>query len=358
MSIYIILAIFSAILILFDDFTQNNKKVKISKVLFSIIILLLFIVSALRQPSVGQDTKVYIHYFNIIKSNSLIYSINKLSSLENGYIIINKILSFFTLNEQGITILNSLLLILTLSFFTKKESKNILMTIFLFITLGFYQTSFNIVRACYATFMGYIAINKIEKNKAKGLLLFVLAFLLHQSTIVLLLIPLLNKIKLKKKNIKYYLALIILLFISMDYILPLISMILPNQYDGYLHTTENGILDKVLLLVVHVGLYIFSLISIKNKDDYVKENKKYIIFMLLEILFYLFSIKYVIFTRVAYIFSMYTIVSIPNIIEKIENNNVKQITKFIVIILCLIQFILRLQINNIGSTIPYRTIFF
>lgn len=356
MSIYILLAIFSIIMIIFNDFSISKKNINISSILSGTILLIMFIISASRMPSVGADTIIYIQYFDLIKELTLQEAFLQLPSLESGYILLNKILAFFTTNSQIITIFNSLLLILTLTIFSKKTSKNILLTLFLFIILGFYQSSFNIVRSCYAVFLAYIALTTYEKSKTKSIILYIIAFLFHKSIIVLLLVPLLNILPINKKNIKYYLLIIALLYLSLDYLLPYINYLIPSQYSYYAQKETEGIIEKALLLIVHISLFIFTSSFIKNKASFIEKNKIFYIFIILETLFYCFSIKYAMFTRVAYIFSMYTIISIPNIIENIENTKTRNKIKYIVIFACLIQFIIRLFINNIGGTIPYHSL--
>ena len=60
-------------------------------------------------------------------------------------------------------------------------------------------------------------------------------------------------------------------------------------------------------------------------------------------------------TRMAALFGPYLIVFIPCLIDKgIESENVRFNVIFFVVILTGVQYIIRLQINNIGSTLPYR----
>ena len=358
MFIYLILALITIVLILFDSYSKSIKNISISKILSIFLICILFLVSAFRTSSVGADTKIYLDYYEIIRNNTLFYSLNNLTFLESGYIIFNKLVSIFTTNFNSITFFNSLLVLFSLYKLIKNQSKDALLSIFLFITFGFYQSTFNIARSCFAVFVGYEAIDKFDNNKKiKGILLFILAFLFHKSSIILLLIPILSKFKFKKKYIKYYVLLIIILFYGLEFLMPILNTLIQNDYSYYLARKNEGVVEKIFLLIVHLGLFIPCSFLIKDKNNYVKNNKRYYIFILLETLFYLFSIKYTLFLRVAYIFAMYNIVSIPNIITDLPKQK-KSTVKALVIILCFIQFILRLNINNIGNTIPYKSILF
>lgn len=355
MLIYILLALLAFSFIVIDDKfrKQNNKRV--SGTLYLVLSILLCSIAALRTTNVGADTSMYTDYFEMIRDNDLSVSMSYMSFLEPGYIILNKVASFISENPQIITIINSLLLFSLLHLCLKKNSHDRLLSVFLFITLGFFQTSLNITRSCCAAFLGYLSIDSFKKNKLRSIATFIVAILIHRSVLILCLVPLLEGIKLKKSHLKYYIGAILLAFYALESIIPLLSQIIPDTYGWYLERGTEGIAEKALPLIVHLFIFVVPFLFIENKNRAISENNRAIIFLLLETLFYLFSIRYAMFTRVAYLFSMYIIFSVPSIISSIREEK-KMRVKYLVVSICLLQYLIRLPINNIGKTIPYENV--
>ena len=57
--------------------------------------------------------------------------------------------------------------------------------------------------------------------------------------------------------------------------------------------------------------------------------------------------------RVAALFGTYMIIFIPDLLDKIKNEDRRIWISFLVAAGCGLQYILRLMINNIGGTLPY-----
>lgn len=353
MLIYIILSLFLLITLEFSNYSKSQRKINIDKFLYLFALLVLFLVSAFRDNQVGADTIIYENYFEFICKNNIMTSFKELPFLEPGYVFINKFVSLFFLNNHAITFINSLLVIIFLNILVNKSSKNIILSIFLFVTLAFYQSSFNIVRSCYAAYIGMYAIEIFRTHKVKSILLFILGVFIHKSILILLIVPLFEVIKLNKKNIKLFIVLIIILYAGLESFLPLISKYIPSSYNYYLLKSSEGVFEKIIILTLHISIVLFITHFIKNKKSLLDDNKRIIIYLILEALFYMFSIKYSMFNRVGFLFSMYIIISIPNLLVLIEDNKKRLAISNIVIFICLLSFIVRLNINNIGSTIPY-----
>ncbi len=356
MEIYVYLSLLSSILIGIKNYFKIEKK-NASKVLFAFLLLCIFFISALRSPNVGADTSMYMYYFDIIKSTSLNNLPNFMETLESGYIYLNKIISYLFSNSQWIIVINSLLVVVSLDIFLKKESQDILLSLFLFIVLGFFQSSMNTSRSTYAILFAYHSLS-LFKNKKKwlGIIEFLLAILLHKSVIILLLIPIFENLKITKSNFKIYIFIIVLLYLSFDKLIPIMEYIVSGSYSFYMERADEGVLNKILPLLVHLFFFISIYFSIDQKNKALRENKTSIIYLFFEVLFYLFSVKMVMFTRVAYIFSTYTILSIPNFLGSIESKNKRFFIVLMIVVVGLLQFIIRLNVNNIGNTIPYETI--
>lgn len=77
--------------------------------------------------------------------------------------------------------------------------------------------------------------------------------------------------------------------------------------------------------------------------------------LMLEMLFFCIGYDVAAATRMAALFGPYLIIFIPRLIEsRIESKSVRLNVIALVMVLSGMQYIVRLQINNIGSTMPYQ----
>ena len=96
-------------------------------------------------------------------------------------------------------------------------------------------------------------------------------------------------------------------------------------------------------------IYVFA----DNKKVFLDDQVGMVMFLLNMVCFGL-SIGIGGMTRVAALFGPYFIIYLPNAIESQKSKN-KRILLFVVVIgICLVEYILRLKINNIGGTMPYK----
>lgn len=77
--------------------------------------------------------------------------------------------------------------------------------------------------------------------------------------------------------------------------------------------------------------------------------------LMLEMLFFCIGYDVAAATRMAALFGPYLIIFIPRLIESgIESKSVRLNVIALVMVLSGMQYIVRLQINNIGATMPYQ----
>lgn len=360
MIVYNILALTSLLMFLFNAYLRSHK-INAEKVFVFFMFVFLFIIAALRSIDVGADTYMYVNFFEIISNNSFYDLSNGLVQLgveqiETGYLFFNKLVSLLSVNSQMIIIANSFLVTMLLYKTLKIESKSVLMSTYLFITLGFFQTSMNTVRSMIAVLIAYIAISVYKRHRIKSLIIFGIAVSFHTSVFLLVIIPICDLIPLEKKYLKYYMLGIVMLYVVFAQIVSLLTLIVPDNYLFYLDRADEGLLDKLIPLIVHIIILGICLFFSNNKKSCIKNQSKIWYFLLFEILFYMISLRLVMFTRVAYLFSTYTIISVPNMLVNIKSMRNKRYATALIIIISLIQFLIRIQINNIGNTIPYDSI--
>lgn len=334
-------------------------------ILFSASVLLLFM--SCRSTNVGADTAQYTYGFKQISNTSLkeLFDIRVIGlgggyelNFEYGYRLFNKLVSFFSTSGQTITIANSILILSLLFSLIKNESDDVFLSVWLYITLGIFQTQMNMARNAIAILFCYHGLKYIEEKKLSKYLFFVvLGTLFHTSSI--LFIPfywIVPKVELTKKNLWTIIASSIVLGLGFSIVRPYFVRYLPLGLGEYF-VKNTAKFESLVVGALHIllMLYVWVLISKTKRDDAVKEEKVGIWMFIANVIFFSIGFDVAAAARMAALFGPYLIILIPNMIKRgTKSENKRMLIVAVLIILTGIQYILRLNINNIGSTMPYE----
>ena len=166
MSVYLVLCLLLAyparLCVLARRQGRSAQRVALA---MSCVVLWFFM--AMRAQTVGVDTKYYVciyQQFPQISWKELftaqLYPTPRRTwelDLEPGYRLLNKLLSIYLPAPQWITVANSALIIALLYRWLRRESPNVMLSIWLYLTLGVYQTEMNVARNAIAILLGYTA---------------------------------------------------------------------------------------------------------------------------------------------------------------------------------------------------------
>ncbi len=334
---------------------------KMKKNIFTICVFVLMIFACLRDITVGKDTQHYVRIFNIISGiewrDLWKYSLN--TGYEIGYVVYNKMLSMISLNTQIITISNSLILMILVSHFIKKECDNPVLGLYVFYAIGLYQSSFNIISSMIASYIVFSGLMEIRNRKLLRYLLYVfIASLFHSAAAVMIILYFVYDIKITGSRIGIVLISGGIITWIFPRIMGIMSSVIPHKYVRYLtHSADNG-----LILLFH-GLLVLTIFIVQlategslqlNDEEDISIHMWSVIF---EIVFLFMAMRIDIFTRVAYFFMPSLPIFIDKAIGNIRLNNNRVLLFWGLIIMIGVQYILRLQINNIGGSIPYKFFF-
>lgn len=345
-----IIAIISTAIIL--NFSTNDIARR-DKYFILVSFLLLFIISALRAETIGTDTSNYLRGFEIIKHSSFDTMINFIR-WEKGYVILNKIVSIFTSNGQGILIVSSFIVLFSMCTFIKRHSNNTFMSILLYINLYYYFASFNMIRQSIA--MGLIVLSYAfikERNFRKFLLLVLLASTFHQIALVFIPVYFLYNVKLNTKNTLLIIIGFIILIFGFDYIFN-VGLLLFPEYKIYVGTDffkESGILTTLIAASIVVFGAIIKLTHKRNDEfDFL------FIIMIFGLLTSMYSQNISLFNRLAYYFTIFSILFIPKAIGMVKNKKMRVIYYFPIIMVTSAYFLIRL-FEGWQRVTPYRFFF-
>lgn len=344
MGIYIVNIILIAMLaILFIGRIQNDR---IKKCITIVIFFQLFILSSLRKIGVGVDMPVYIEQFNIIRN--IEFKNLYLIDWDLGYVYLNKIISMFTENEYIFQAVIALIILGLISIYIYKYSKNIIMSYYVFIGLGYFNMSFNLIRQMIA--MGIVTISYkylVNKKSKKFFLFMIVAILFHSSAIFF--IPIYFIIN-KEINIRHYINMFMLCICTYLFSGKLISLFIRvyrNDY-SYLDIEQGGYSLLGMYLVILIFFIIFKS-DIRNKNEGYEKNYN-IIFLL--VITQIMATKFSLFTRVSNYFAIFLVVLIPNVLDSIEDKKIRVIMNIFIYICIFIYYLYSLNID-LGGTYYY-----
>ena len=328
--------------------------------------LILWFFMAFRGLRVGVDTKHYAYVFSQFDEipfsqvfTAVTYANESESwafDFEPGYRLANKLLSLFFTSPQAITVFNSTVIMVLWYFLIKRDSPNFLLSVWLFITLGIYQTEMNVTRNAIAILMVYNAFPYLRRRELpKFLAACLFASLFHVAALVLLPVYFLVwGVKLKPKGM----ALLVLASCVLGFVFPLISPVIsamvPARFAKYLQG-NNEKLGSLIVGVLNGGFFLLTLwlIPRKNRKRIFTRERLGVVLLTINLCFFGLNIGLGDASRMAALFGPYLVILIPRMLTLIENRARRRDAAALIVILSGIQYVLRMCINNIGGTLPY-----
>ena len=317
---------------------------KNSLYLFAVFLFLLLF-STLRYPKEGTDTDNYFQLFDYI--NSPFYQIEFSFKPEYGYLLLNKAIGSIILNHQFFLLIINIFVLGSIFIFIKRYSKNIWISVLLFVFLGFFDSTMTLIRfniALAITLHSYKYI--LQKNSVKFVFCIFVASLFHLTAWIFLIAYIIANLNMHFPSVKKYLIFLLTLcifyFCINHFINLLFSGIIP-YYDFYENNETFGIQDSTKIasvlefsIIFTIVLFSFWIFYNKKKID----NVNIILIYLLMIACY-FTMASFIFTpigRIGKYFAIGGIVLIPNALEMIKGNNFRFILKMFVILFSLLRY--------------------
>lgn len=170
--------------VLLVSFVGVRGRGKPSFMLLGVGFFSMIFLAGLRDQIVGTDTRNYIYFYDLLQD---FYSISDVNvDIEVGYLVLTWLLHF--ISSEYITLLFGIAIfyIGTCYWAILKLSVNIPMSIFVFITMGFYTFGFNGARQALAMGICFLAIDALqEKRFLKYSMHIFLAYFFHKSAIIL-----------------------------------------------------------------------------------------------------------------------------------------------------------------------------
>ena len=330
------------------EINRGNKIFKIS------IFFILWILLAFKGNFIGSDTPSYIRVFNSQiqwenNAGSLIVNLFENNTrYETGYIIFNRLVSICTNNCQWIFIIIASFFVITCYKFIDKYSENVVLSVFLLVSLRFYYLFFSGLRQAIAMMICIIAFKYIKKrNIIKFILMVLLAMQFHTSAIIFILMYPLSHFRFNTKGIVVITAIMIIVLLCFNIVLSNVLNILPDYYEHYTTSVRfdagnlgNILMSIIILLVIVMSFFSgYNCVHKGNKDLYIKEydeNSMLSYMMLFSFWIAVISLKATTLERLYWYTWIFSIIYIPNVINTMT---IKSTKKFFTVTIIVLSFI-------------------
>ena len=322
MAIYIALIV---AIILLSLITVDLEYGKRQKIIAAVGMLLIYVLLALKAPSVGIDIQGYKYQYQL-SAHETLFNINYVY-FEAGYIFLQQIFSKIGVSFQLFMAVIYAVVCSAWYFFIRKYSKDATMSLLFFICYQFFVFTTSGIRQALAMALCLAAFIVADSNKkspvskvALLLLLMVVAISIHKSAIVFLPIIIAwvfwnKEIRITRNIMIIYIGLIPISILGKRYILIIINLLIEK-----VSSTTSVVSGGNLIFLIGISLFVIytyiALDSYKNVDS---ENKKFesfgvIISMAAVLVNMILSGSPLL--RASMYYTTFLVPTIPNMIEK------------------------------------------
>lgn len=240
---------------------KGYDKKKVRKALISLVSLQLILILSLRHYSVGVDIEGYLSFFRWAT-----LGLTSEHRFEIGYKLYNKLVSFFTSNEQVFLAITAIVSLAPIGRFIYKHSKMPFLSFTLYIVFNYFSFIFSGLRQGIAYAIVFISYDYIRQRKLlKFLIAVVLAGLFHKSALIFLPAYFLYKIKISKIKLIRFIIVDIVLFIFRRQIM---QFFIDNFYqDFYIIETSAYTWMTFCTTILLFGSFFYKKVASNSKGS-------------------------------------------------------------------------------------------
>lgn len=252
---YFLLLVIISVWILIENNSMGRKS-------FWVPFVFLVGFASIRNYSVGTDSIEYTYNF-VNKLNPEYFTFNE--NVEYGYQLLSYIILNFTHNYFWLFFISSIIVVGSYLNIFKKISKNYFLSIYIFITFGFYTFYFNGLRQGLAMAITICAVPYLIERKIFNFsLLIVAASFFHKSALIMFFMYLIIhlKVKLEYKLVSIFLGSFLLSSLVIEYLASE-----NERYTAYTNSSENAGGYLVLGFFLLFGAIFYFLNNAKNIFD-------------------------------------------------------------------------------------------
>lgn len=348
-----------ALILLYGFLVKDKKKLVVLASLQTFLIL------ALRAPTLGVDLDNYSGGFEYIKTLGFGDLLSRLHlvktaelvspyAYESGYTVINWIIGKLGFGFHGFLVIYAGFCTFSVGRFIYKYCSEAWLGFILFVSLGFFEITFGILRQTLAMSILLFAIPLINKKKPfRFFLLCLLAFTVHRVAIILVPLYFISRIKL---DLRRYVAILICelgLFAISPVLAKLVLEPLLHALGKTRYTVEFNMNMQVLLMFT-IALLILLFTSFEDTIREHEDNNMLLWMFLLSLAVEVVGMYNDVVARAVYIPYMAAVALVPNVLARYRHTGVVFIGKVALTALAFVFMVYQLW----GSEItPYVAFF-
>lgn len=327
MAIYALVSTYLIISGLFFEFIntilKQSRGKKLPIVFYAVpSFLVLFFVSGFRGDFTA-DYKEYTYLFDLYNSFKFSDVFEANLYQEIGYIALSRFIGFFTHNELYLFIITSFIILCAFYKQFKNDSAYMWLSVLLFVTVGSFYTSFNIIRQILAAAIVFSGSRFLyERKMLKYFLVIVLASLFHRTALIMLLFYFILNFKINYKNMFIVSLGVLVISINLPMIVTIAQQIFYTAYTADAYGMTGLSFTNA---VAPVSIFLFSFIHRKKLDN---NNIKQRVWMNAAFYYALFNVlgtQIQMIQRLSEFFAPYILLLIPLIFYRMRNNELKAI---------------------------------
>lgn len=338
---------------------MHIKKISKTKLFLFFVWTHLFLLEGFRSLEFGADEWYQYLYLQITKipwSKILRYNDFIYEKSEIGYIVLNKFLSNISEEVQFLYVFVSAIYLSSVCIYFRKYSHIPIISVFIFY-VSFWFQSFYVLRQYLAIGLCLFSLHYVVSRNLKIFIsIIILAFSLHQTSIVFVPVYFLynHYLEVNKRNLFLYLLLCILMAYSIGFLMNFAVGSLVG-YDSYLDSElmSDG---NLKMAFVYISFFItYAIFTFRRKTSLV-EN---LFFKMLgiAIMLQIAGSQFVLMQRLNLYYAISLLIIIPNTIKYIKNIKFK--FAFVLYIVFIFTYIMYLDFEkNRYQVIPYSSILF
>lgn len=301
------------------------KTKKIKKKMFVVLsFTIMAFVLGLRGAEVGEDTQHFIDIFHyargipwrkaLTSGFDTVYDTvwNVDLSVETGYLLLNKVIGVFTDNGQWLVFIVAVLTCWLFAKFILDNCEDVFLPTYIFMCESLYMSAFNLMRQILALAIAIQAYKYIKENKIKkAILIILIAFLIHKTAIVFLLLIPFGRINKKQRALKWVFVGSIALMIS----IPILNWIVLRLFPRYAVYFTTNFWDSTLgvgsMLLMLAEVLICFYAYYRHLSDNDTETFVAISFTAIGLASDVMGMQVVIFSRIALMFKVFLLFLFP-----------------------------------------------
>ncbi len=308
----------------------------------SIYLFLIFafmtVIIGFRDISVGEDTSRYVSDFYNVQQYGLS---NRSVYTEIVNTLLKWICGEISNDPRLYLVVHAIIVCVLFALFIKNNSEDVYLSTIIFIGM-FFVPAMNLMRQWLAMAIGVTSFTYYQRNDNKKAIIFlILSVLCHTTAIVLIIIPLVERIK-KKQYIIYPVIALSVIMIVFRVRLFSVAARFVSRYDSYLtsrYFMNEGLFNikNLIFLIIIIGIayiLLFRKEKIANEKEY-NDLYTYEILMILALAFSLCGTTYAMFHRVVYYFSVFLVIILPSITKRMASVKIVRLLVIVAMFLML-----------------------